>query len=422
MKDPYRPGQRIAVVGTGISGLVSAHLLYPDHDITIFEANDYVGGHTNTLEVELEGQVYPVDTGFIVFTEAAYPNFVKLLGKLGVASQPSDMSFSVRCEATGLEYNGASLNKLFAQRRNLFRPSFHRMLRDIVRFYRESRELLTGQDSTTTLGEYLSQNGYSSAFIEQHIIPMGAAIWSSSPEQMLAFPARHFVQFFDHHGFLKLRDRPQWRTVHGGSHSYVKALIEPLGERIRLSQPVAQIRRSPDGVDLTTANGELHRFDSVVLACHSDQALRMLTDPSPAERDVLGAIEYQGNQTVLHTDESILPRRRRAWASWNYFLPSRDTGLSTVTYNMNMLQSLNAPRTFCVTLNSDRMIDPDQVIRRITYHHPRFTADTMAAQARHSEINSVNRTFFCGAYWGFGFHEDGVRSALTALKGFGREI
>jgi uncharacterized protein len=420
--DPYRPGQRIAVVGTGISGLVSAHLLHPDHDITIFEANDYVGGHTNTLEVEMEGQVYHVDTGFIVFTEAAYPNFVKLLGRLGVASQPSDMSFSVRCESTGLEYNGTSLNKLFAQRSNLLRPSFYRMLKDIARFYKESRELLADDAGDVTLGEYLNQNLYSRVFIEKHIIPMGAAIWSSSPEQMLAFPARHFVRFFDHHGFLKLKDRPQWRTVRGGSQSYVKSLVRPFADRIRLNHPVVAIRRTEDGVDLTTSDGERHRFDSVVLACHSDQALPMLTDVSPAEKEVLGAIEYQENETVLHTDESILPRRRRAWASWNYFLPSKDTGLSTVTYNMNMLQSLDAPRTFCVTLNNEGMIDPDRVIRRITYHHPRFTADTIAAQARHGEINGVNRIFFCGAYWGFGFHEDGVRSALAALKGFGREI
>ncbi|MDA0747320.1 MAG: FAD-dependent oxidoreductase [bacterium] len=412
--------RNVAIVGSGISGMVAAHLLHQDCEITVFEANDYIGGHTHTVDVPLEGTVYPVDTGFIVFTEAAYPNFVTLLNRLGVASQPSAMSFSVKCEATGLEYNGTSLNKLFAQRRNLFRPSFYRMLKDILRFYREASELLEGEDEGMTLGAYLEQNRYSQVFVQQHILPMGAAIWSASPDAMLRFPARYFVRFFDHHGFLKVNDRPQWRVIQGGSKQYAEALTRPFVNRIRLRTPVVSVRRGKDGVRVSLRDGSTERFDDVVLAVHSDQALRMLADPSSAEQEVLGSIRYQANRTVLHTDVSVLPKNRRAWASWNYFLPEKRTSHATVTYNMNMLQSLDAPETFCVTLNAkEGGVDPGRVIQEMVYHHPMYTPETLAAQARHGEINGVNRTYYCGAYWGFGFHEDGVKSALAALKPMG---
>ena len=411
--------QKVAIVGSGISGLVCAYLLHDDHDITVFEANDYIGGHTHTIEVPVDGKVYPVDTGFIVFTEPKYPNFVKLLDRLGVASQPATMSFSVRDSATGLEYNGTSLNTLFAQRRNLLRPSFYKMLKDIVRFYREAPELLEGNDDALTLGAYLEQNRYSREFVHHHILPMGAAIWSASLDDMLDFPAQYFVRFFHHHGFLQRKDRPAWRTVVGGSYQYVKALIEPMADRVRLNSPVKKIMRFAEGVDVTTGAG-VERFDQVILAVHSDQALRMLVDPSEDEREILRAIKYQENPTVLHTDDSVLPRNKLAWASWNYFLPPKSVDRATVTYNMNMLQNIDAPVTFCTTLNRDEDVHPDKIIRKMMYHHPQFTPGTIRAQKRHGEINGVNRTFYCGAYWGFGFHEDGVWSGLEVTRKFGK--
>lgn len=413
--------QKIAIVGTGISGLVCAHLLHEDHEIAVFEANDYVGGHTHTIEVDVQGKTYAVDTGFIVFTEPKYPNFVRLLQRLKVASQPAPMSFSVRDEATGLEYNGTSLNALFAQRRNLLRPSFYRMLADILRFYREAPELLEGEDDAITLGQYLSDNRYSREFVSYHIAPMGAALWSTAPENMFEFPAQYFVRFFHHHGFLQRHNRPGWRTVAGGSHQYVKALIAPMRHRVRLNCPVFEVRRFEDRVEVRHAQGT-ETFDQVILAVHSDQALRMLADASGAEQEILGAIRYAENPTVLHTDDAVLPHNRRAWASWNYCLPEKQVDRATVTYNMNMLQNIDAPVTFCTTLNRDLDIDPEKVIQKMTYHHPQYTPATIRAQKRHGEINGVNRTFFCGAYWGFGFHEDGVRSGLAVTRHFGKTL
>ena len=419
MSESEAKPSKVAVVGSGISGMVAAYLLQRDHDVTVFEANDYVGGHTHTIDVELEGQHHAVDTGFIVFCEPAYPNFTRLMAELGVESQPTYMSFSVQCDATGLEYNGTSLNTLFAQRRNLIRPSFYRMLRDIVRFYRESVELLEDEGPPVTLGEYLERNTYSQPFVDQHILPLGSAIWSTSVEGMLDFPAHYFVRFFERHGFLRLSNRPPWRVIKGGSHTYVKALTRAFADRIRVSSPVASVAREADSVSLTLADGTAARFDAIVIAAHSDEALKMLADPSPSEREILGAIPYQDNEVILHTDDRILPQTRRAWASWNYRLPAENAGLATLTYNMNMLQSLSAPQTFCVTVNDDGRIDPGRILRRFSYAHPRYTLETLAAQGRHGQINGVNRTYFCGAYWGYGFHEDGVNSALAALKPLG---
>ena len=413
-------GDRVAVVGTGISGLVSAYLLRDDYDITVYEANSYIGGHTNTIKVEAGEASYAVDTGFIVFNEPAYPNFTKLLNQLGVASRSSEMSFSVRCDESGLEYNGTSLNKLFAQRRNMFRPSFYRMLKDIMRFYRESRELLVEDPPSVTLGDYLHQNGYSRIFVDQHMLPMGAAIWSASEEDMLEFPAYYFVRFFDHHGFLNLSDRPDWRTVKGGSYRYVQALTSSFAYRIRLNTPVKSIRRFADHVEIIDGNGHCESFDHVVIASHSDQVLAMLERPTETEREVLGAIGYRSNEIVFHTDESVLPKNRLAWASWNYHLPKVRSNRPTVSYNLNILQGLDAPVTFIVSLNSEEPIDDSKVIRRINYHHPQYTTATLDAQARHAEISGANRTHYCGAYWGYGFHEDGVNSALAAVVPFGK--
>jgi len=415
---------KFAIVGTGISGLVCAYLLHEEHDLTLYEANDYVGGHTHTVDVEQDNRFYAVDTGFIVFNDRTYPNFIRLLDRIGVESQPSSMSFSVRCATTGLEYNGTSLNTLFAQRRNLFRPSFHRMVRDILRFNRESLEWLasTTNSNGLSLFDYLKENRYSSEFINHYIIPMGAAIWSTDPKQFSAFPVKYFLSFFKNHGMLSVNDRPQWRVIKGGSRSYVDKLIVPFGDRIRLSHPVTRIERDGDGVRVTPLKGEAERYDAVIVAVHSDQALRMLADPDPRERDILGAIPYQPNDTVLHTDARMLPRSRRAWASWNYHIPARHQGAATVTYNMNRLQALESRDPFCVSLNRFAEIDPERVLGRFEYHHPLYTPEGVAAQSRWPEINGVRRTYYCGAYWGYGFHEDGVKSALRVCEHFGRRL
>jgi predicted NAD/FAD-binding protein len=412
---------KIAIIGSGIAGNVIAHHLYREHDITVFESASHVGGHTHTHTVEFDGEQHQIDTGFIVFNDWTYPNFIALLAELGVEAQPTAMSFSVRNESSGLEYNGTSLNSLFAQRRNLLRPSFHRMLRDILRFNREAPALLdaAGDDM---LGDYLAQQNYSPGFINDYLIPMGAAIWSTDPLRMLSFPAKFFVRFFHNHGMLSVDARPQWRAIRGGSARYVDKLVAPFRHCIRLNTPVEFVRRLPDRVMIKARGAEPERYDQVFMACHSDQALRLLADASPLERAVVGAIPYQENQAVLHTDTALLPRTRRAWAAWNYHVVNADDAHSapraTLTYNMNILQNLASRHTFCVTLNRTAEIAPDKIIQRLTYHHPLYTPAGVAAQQRQHEVNGVNRTYFCGAYWRYGFHEDGVVSALNALQHF----
>jgi predicted NAD/FAD-binding protein len=376
-----------------------------------------VGGHTHTHAVEQDGRAVNVDTGFIVFNDWTYPNFIALLSELGVESQESEMSFSVKCDATGLEYNGTTINSLFAQRSNLFRPSFYRMIRDILRFNREAQALLAPETPEISLGDYLRENGYSHEFKRNYILPMGAAIWSASPTMMLDFPARYFVRFFHNHGMLSVDKRPTWRTIRGGSARYVEKLTAPFRDRIRLNAPVEVIHRTPTHVVVKPQWGEAERFDAVFLACHSDQALRMLTDPTPAEREVLGAIPYQHNDVVLHTDTSVLPKRKLAWAAWNYHLSAQERDRVAVTYNMNNLQRLGTPTPLLVTLNMTDAIDPAKIVKRVSYEHPVYTPAGVAAQSRQVELNA-DRTFFCGAYWRNGFHEDGVVSALNALEHF----
>ncbi|MDP1947211.1 MAG: FAD-dependent oxidoreductase [Nitrospirota bacterium] len=417
---------KIAIVGTGISGMVAAYLLHRDHEITVFEGADYIGGHTNTIDVEMAGRTYAIDTGFIVFNDWTYPNFIALLNRLGVASQPSDMSFSVTCARSGLEYNGTNLNTLFAQRRNLLRPSFYRMIRDILRFNRESPELLTQLEPGPSLGSYLDTHRYSSAFIDHYIVPMGAAIWSADHAAILGFPARYLVQFFKNHGMLSVDHRPTWRVVQGGSRRYAEQLVAPFRDRIHLKSPVESISRYPDFVEVRTSlagrDDRALRFDHVIIGAHSNQALAMLADPSPSERDILSAIRYQENEAVLHTDASLLPRRKLAWAAWNYHLLPTPPDRAVVTYHMNRLQRLSASHEFCVTLNHTQAIDPAKILRRITYHHPVYSQEAVAAQKRHGAISGINRTSYCGAYWGFGFHEDGVKSALAVCKPFGKDL
>lgn len=408
---------KIAIVGSGIAGNTLAHHLYKAHDITIFEAEAYIGGHTHTHNIALFGNDYAVDTGFIVFNNRTYPEFCGLLSELKVASQPSDMSFSVRCEKTGLEYNGTSFNSLFAQRSNFFRPSFYGMIRDILRFNQESLDLLSTGDELS-LGDYLQQGRFSKAFIHHYIVPMGSAIWSTDAAQMMQFPARFFIRFFHNHGFLTVNNRPQWRTIAGGSARYVEKITQPFKHNLKLNTPIASVRRLKNKVMIKPKDGDELSYDYVFFACHSDQALAMLSDPSEDERKVLGAIPYQENTVFLHHDASLLPKRKLAWAAWNYHLPEKPSDKVNVTYNMNILQNLKSPEPILVTLNHISCINPAKVIKRLKYMHPLYTVAGSKAQVQHAQISGVNRTGYAGAYWGNGFHEDGVVSALAALQHF----
>ena len=413
---------RIAIIGAGISGMVAAYLLCREHEIVVYEANDYVGGHTHTIDVDVEGRRYPVDTGFIVFNERTYPNFIKLLRQLGVSWQPSKMSFSVRCGKTGLEYSPTSPNALFAQRRNLFRPAFVRMILEIFRFRKASEDLIKSRDDEMTLGAYLKTKGYSKWFRQYFIIPMGSAIWSADPTLFQDFPARYFATFFHNHGFLQIRNQPQWLVIQGGSKQYVEKLIDPFRDRIHLQCPVQSISRRKTHVEVRLHDGDIDHFDQCIIAAHSNQALSMLADPTDTERAVLSAIPYQENLTVLHTDSSMMPRHRSCWAGWNSFIPKESRHAVMLTYNMNILQSLQAPLDFCVTLNQEYIIDPGKIIQKTTYHHPVYTSRGRAAQKRFREISGKNRIHFCGAYWGYGFHEDGVKSALAVCESFGKSL
>jgi predicted NAD/FAD-binding protein len=411
---------KIAVIGSGISGNVAAYHLNKTHDITVYEANDYIGGHTHTHDIRHKGKQYCVDTGFIVFNHKTYPNFIALLDELGVEEQLSTMSFGVKCDKTGLEYMGSTINSLFAQRRNIFRPSFWRMILDILRFNREATNLLQASSDDIALGDYLEQHKYSAVFINHYLAPMAAAVWSADLKLMFDFPARYLIRFFHNHGLLSVNDRPDWYVIKGGSKTYARALIRAFKDKIKLSTPVTQVERIDGGVRVTSSEGE-ETFDAVFFACHSDQALRMIKSPTDTEKQTLGAIKYQDNEVVLHTDASVMPKRKIAWAAWNYHLLEGDQSRVPVTYNMNILQSLDCEDQFCVTLNNTDAIDQSKVLKRLNYHHPIYTKESVAAQARHAEINT-DRFYFCGAYWRYGFHEDGVFSALEAIKRFEAEI
>ncbi len=436
---------RIAVVGAGVSGLVAAHLLYREHEIVVYEASSRAGGHANTVRVDTPLGSHHVDTGFIVFNDRNYPNFTRLLDSLGVATQPTHMSFSVKGEEEDFEYSGTPRG-LFCQRRNLLSPRFQRMILDLLRFNRELRALLAQPDAEApaesaavvapaapgehaggpgeSLGEFLARRRFSRAFVERLIVPQVSAVWSADPRQLHSFPVRFMAEFFANHGMLGLRERPRWSTVTGGSARYVDALIAPFRERERLRTPVCSIARGEDRVEVTSARADgapaTESYDHVVIATHSDQALALLSDPSAQERTLLAAICYQQNEAVLHTDSTLLPRRRAARAAWNFHLLREPKPLSTVTYYMNHLQRLRADRDFCVTLNRSEAIDPAKIIATIPYAHPVYTPAGVAAQSEHARISGLSgRTHYCGAYWGWGFHEDGVLSALRACAPFG---
>ena len=409
---------KIAIIGSGIAGNTLGYHLHKKHDITVFEANSHIGGHTHTHDIKLFGKNYAIDTGFIVFNDRTYPNFIEMLDALKVAWQPSSMSFSVHNEASGLEYNGTNLNSLFAQRSNFFKPKFYGMIADILRFNKESLALLES-GSEISLGEYLTKNNYKPLFIQNYIVPMGAAIWSTDAAQMLNFPARFLVRFFHHHGMLTVNNRPQWRTITGGSARYVEKLTEGFKHKIRLNTPITSVKRLYNSVKIKPQQGNEETFDYVFFACHSDQALAMLgADASIQEREILGAIPYQENSIYLHHDKSLMPKRELAWAAWNYHVTAKASAKVLVTYNMNILQNIQSPEPILVTLNHTDLINPAKVIKRLKYTHPVFTLAGAAAQARHAEISGFNRTGYAGAYWRNGFHEDGVMSALAALQHF----
>ncbi|MDA0207319.1 MAG: FAD-dependent oxidoreductase [Acidobacteria bacterium] len=407
---------RVAIIGSGVSGLTAARGLHRTHEITVFEAAPYVGGHVNTVDVDLGDERHSIDTGFIVFNEKNYPNFTQLLNDLDVASKPTSMSFSVRCDQTGLEYNGTSINHLFAQRTNFLRPRFYKMVRDILRFNREAAELLAGSGDDLSVADYLETNRYSEAFAEKYLIPLGSSLWSCPAGTFRNFPIRFVIEFLSNHAMMQVDGRPTWRVVAGGSQRYVEKLIVPFENRIRLNTPVKSVQRHANRVRIVDASGVAGDFDHVVFACHSDQALRLLQAPTTKEIELLAAFPYQRNEAVLHMDASVLPKRKLAWAAWNYHIRRDGAEQAAVTYNMNILQGIRSRRMFNVTLNDDDGIDPGLIIRRIIYEHPIFTDRRGEAQQRHGELIGPNRTSYCGAYWGYGFHEDGVRSGLAVCN------
>ncbi len=409
---------KVAVVGAGISGLVCAYLLSHVHDVTLYEKEARLGGHTNTVVVSHEGRSIPVDTGFIVFNERNYPNFCAILRRLEVAFRPTTMSFSVRDDETDFEYGGSSVAGIIGPWSNLLRPRWWRVVAGVATLGRKGAAAMADVGPDVTIGELLEAKRFSRGFLNDYLVPMAAAIWSAPREALLAFPAQFLLRFFDNHGMLDLRGRPQWRTIEGGSRAYVEAMMGTIGSNVRTAQPVVRVRRSPEGVIVSTAVSD-EQFDQIILATHADQSLAMLADATEAERQILGAMPYQPNEAVLHTDQRLLPRRRRCWAAWNYRLTGDPTRPAVVTYNMTMLQGLDTRSPLCVTLNDTAAINPTSIIRKFTYHHPLYTLAGDRARARWSEISGTGRTHYCGAYWGNGFHEDGVVSALRVCERLG---
>ena len=415
--------KKVAVVGSGVSGLTTAYLLSQQHDVHVFEANDYIGGHTATIDIEHQGREYAIDTGFIVFNDKTYPNFLKLLKQLDIQKQATEMSFSVLNTLTGLEYNGNNLDTLFAQRTNILNPKFWSLIKQILRFNKQCKALYeSDQIDAINLGTFLKNNNYNDYFAQNYILPMAAAIWSSSLNQVKQFELRFFIQFFYNHGLLNIQDRPQWYVIPGGSRSYIQPLVAKLSNPVELNMPVKKVVRFDDHVELHFKDGQIQLFDEVVLACHSDQALKMIETPTENEQQVLGQLPYVNNDVVLHTDINMLPKRKKAWASWNYLLSADQDALATLTYNMNILQGIESETTFCVTLNKSEDIADDKVLRKFKYAHPVFSTESQRAQQQRDLICGHNRTHFVGAYWYNGFHEDGVRSAVDVGRRFGCEL
>ena len=406
---------KIAVIGGGISGLTCCHYLGSQHEVTLFEKNQYLGGHTHTHQFEQDSQVHQVDSGFIVFNQKTYPNFCKLLDDLKVPYKPSEMSFSFNCQESGLEYNGTTINTLFAQRKNLFSPRFYALITGILKFNRKAKQWLKSPDKNQSLGDFLVQSGISNVTQSDYILPIGAAVWSTSPRRMVRMPALFFLHFFENHGFLNIEDRPQWQVVSGGSHSYVEALKKNFKGQIHASCPVKAIRRVENHCTVITEQTE-EQFDKVIFACHSDQALALLEQPTPIEEKILKAIPYEPNTAVIHWDEDVMPNKPLAWASWNYLRHEKGSQDLCVTYHMNRLQGFESEKPYFVTLNPSKKINQNKVLKEIIYQHPQFMEESLHAQERWGEINGKNNSYFCGAYWRYGFHEDGVWSALRVCK------
>ena len=415
---------KIAIIGSGISGLTSAYLLNKKHEITVFESSDYIGGHTHTHSIELDNQKVSVDTGFIVYNENTYPNFIKLLKELEVKSEPTHMGFSVKSIENDLEYAGNSLNAMFAQRSNIFRPSFLIMLKNILRFNKEAEIDLNTISPDLSLKKYLKDGCYSDYFINNYILPMGAAIWSTKASSILDMSALFFIRFFKNHSLLQIKNRAQWHVIKGGSNNYIKSMIATFKGKIRLSSPVQKVVRIDKKVEIIFgfSNYKTETFDAVIFANHSDQALKLIENPSINEYEILSSLPYQKNDVLLHVDDSILPSRKLAWSSWNYLLDQNPDKPVALTYNMNILQNIKSSKTLCVTLNSNKKIDENKILKKLIYHHPLFTLDSIKAQKRKHEISGQNNTYFCGAYWHNGFHEDGVVSALEVCKNFGETL
>ncbi|MDC1340662.1 FAD-dependent oxidoreductase [Oceanospirillaceae bacterium] len=410
--------KRIAIIGSGISGQTCGYLLSKQNEVTLFEANNHLGGHTATIDLDIEGKTLPVDTGFIVFNDRTYPNFIKMMDQIGITSKPTEMSFSVHNKATGFEYNGHSLNTLFAQRRNLLSPRFYSFIFEILRFNKMAKKAnASGETDLGTLGEFLDKHSFSDYFATHYVLAMTAAIWSASINSCRDFPLQFFLSFLTNHGLLDIANRPQWYVIEGGSRSYIKGLTQSIQD-IRLGTPVQWVTRHCEHVEITSDKGT-EVFDEVIFACHSDQALHLLNDPSQQESKVLGAMKYRSNDVVLHTDKTLLPKRKNAYASWNYCIDPQVDELPTLTYNMNILQGLKTNQDLCVTLNQTQNIDPAHILRQFTYSHPVFSLESIAAQKQRHTICGDNLTHFCGAYWYNGFHEDGVKSALDVCQRFG---
>tara|TARA_B100001175_G_C19474518_1_gene623542 strand:- start:256 stop:1515 length:1260 start_codon:yes stop_codon:yes gene_type:complete len=411
---------KIAIIGSGISGLTSAYVLNKKYDVSIYEKNDYLGGHTHTHKIAENSKAFNIDSGFIVYNENTYPNFIKLLDLLKVERQNSTMGFSVKTSYKDFEYSGNSIWSIFAKKSNLFNPYFLNMLTSVLRFNRTSINDLNNIDSSTSLIDYLKSKKFSNYFIKYYVVPMAAAIWSTSPKMILKMPALFFIKFFNNHGLLQIKNRPQWWVIKNGSKQYVKKIIEQFNGTIHLNTPVKKVIRNKNHVIIETKS-KSEVFDAVIFATHSDQSLKLINDISNNEKNILSKIKYQKNTALIHTDTSVLPKRKHAWSSWNYLL-NKDNNTVTLTYNMNILQSLNTSKTYCVTINDCDLINKDKIIKKIDYEHPLFTKDTIEAQYNKNLINGVNNTYFCGAYWGNGFHEDGVNSALDVCKKFGMEL
>ena len=413
---------KIAVIGSGVSGLVASMILSRKHNVTIFEKNNKMGGHVHTHKLKSSEKIFNVDSGFIVYNERTYPNFIKLLNQLDVETIDTSMGFSYK-DQNDFEYSGNSLSTLFSKKSNMLNINFYFFIYNILRFNRISSIDISNIDSTITLDEYLQSKKLSDDVIHKYIIPMGAAIWSTNPSTMKSMPAKFFIRFFMNHGLLDIKNRPQWKVIKNGSSEYVKKIYKSLKQnnaKIKLDFNIKKVFRTEDKIKIKDDNN-VHTFDKIVLACHSNQALKMIQNPTNDEKNILSSINYQENRATIHTDTSVLPNRKKAWSSWNY-LSTNETENVVLTYNMNILQNLKSDKVFCVTINDPGLIDKKKIIKEIKYEHPLFTPSCLKSQSKKDLINGKNNTYFAGAYWGYGFHEDGVNSALDVCKYFDMDL